>query len=81
MRIAVKSLSDMFLIIGARFFTWGSRKTPDTIRCSQCGTVAQFTEKTGMQFLTLFFIIPTIPLSGKKKMIECPNCKTRFQSE
>jgi hypothetical protein len=71
----------MFFIIGTKFFTWGGQKTSDMIRCTQCGTVAQFTEKTGMRFLTLFFIVPTIPLSGKKKMIECPNCKARFQTE
>jgi len=71
----------MFLVIGTKFITWGSEKTSDMIRCSQCGTVAQFTEKTGMNFITLFFLVPTIPISGKKKMIECPNCKARFQSE
>jgi DNA-directed RNA polymerase subunit RPC12/RpoP len=71
----------MFLVIGTKFITWGSDKTTETIRCSQCGTLAQFIEKTGMRFITLFFIIPTIPISGKKKMIECPNCKARFQTE
>ncbi len=71
----------MFFIIGTKFFTFGSGKTNETIRCSQCGALTQFTEKTGMRFITLFFIIPTIPISGKKKMIECPNCKARFQTE
>ncbi len=71
----------MFLVIGTKFITWGSEKTPETIRCSNCGTLAQFTEKTGMRFITLFFLVPTIPISGKRKMIECPNCKTRFQTE
>ncbi len=71
----------MFLIIGTKFFSWGSEKTNETIRCSQCGTLAQFKEKTGMRFITLFFVIPTIPISGKKKMIECPNCKARFEAE
>jgi hypothetical protein len=71
----------MFLIIGTKFFTWGTREMDDLTRCSQCGTVARFTEKTGMRFLTLFFLLPTIPLSGRKKMIECPNCKARFQTE
>lgn len=51
------------------------------IRCSQCGALAQFTEKTGMRFITLFFIIPTIPISGAKKIIQCPNCRARFQTE
>jgi DNA-directed RNA polymerase subunit RPC12/RpoP len=71
----------MFLVIGTKFITWGSQKTPETIRCSRCGTLAQFIEKTGMNFITLFFLVPTIPISGKKKMIECPNCKARFQTE
>lgn len=71
----------MFFIIGTKYFTWGSEKTTTPIRCSQCNIVSPFTEKTGMNFLTLFFIIPTIPLSGKTKLIECPNCKARFQTE
>ena len=71
----------MFLIIGTKFITWGSAKTAETIRCSNCGTLAQFTEKTGMNVITLFFLVPTIPISGKKKMIECPNYKARFQTE
>ena len=71
----------MFLIIGTKFFTWGSAKTPETISCSNCGVLTQFTEKMGMRFITLFFLIPTIPLSGKKKMIECPSCKARFHTE
>lgn len=71
----------MFLVIGTKFITWGSAKTPETIRCSQCGTLAQFVEKTGMNFITLFFVVPTIPISGKKRMIECSNCKARFQTE
>lgn len=71
----------MFFVIGTKFITWGSTKTVETIRCSQCGALTQFTEKTGMNFITLFFVVPTIPISGKKKMIECPNCKARFQTE
>lgn len=70
----------MFLIIGTKFLDWGSQKTPEMIRCSQCGAVAQFTEKTGMRFITLFFLLPVIPISGKKKMIECPNCKSKFET-
>jgi DNA-directed RNA polymerase subunit RPC12/RpoP len=71
----------MFLLIGTRFITWGSQKTAETIRCSKCGALAQFTKKTGMRFITLFFLVPTIPISGAKKLIECPNCKARFQTE
>lgn len=71
----------MFFIIGTKYFTWGAGKTAEMIRCSQCGALTQFVEKTGMRFITLFFIVPTIPISGTSKMIECPNCKARFQTE
>lgn len=71
----------MFLILGSKFVTFGSDKTPEMIRCSQCGALTQFTEKTGMNFITLFFLVPVIPISGKKRFIECPNCKARFQTE
>lgn len=71
----------MFLVIGTKYVTWGSQVTAETIRCSNCGTLAQFIEKTGMRFITLFFVVPTIPISGTTKMIECPNCKARFQTE
>lgn len=71
----------MFFIIGTKYITWGSEKTNETIRCSQCGALTQFKEKTGMRFITLFFLLPLIPISGKTKMIECPNCKARFQTE
>jgi hypothetical protein len=32
-----------------------------------------------MRFLTLFFFIPVIPISGKKLLVECPRCKTRYE--
>ena len=67
------------LIIGSRFFTWGSELTTQQHHCGQCGTVAQFIKKNGMRFITLFFIIPVLPISGVQHMMECPNCKTRYQ--
>lgn len=69
----------MFFIIGTKFFSWGSELTVQPMRCSQCNTVAPFTVKKGMRFLTLFFIVPTIPLSGVKTLVECPTCKAKFQ--
>ncbi|MEP6925190.1 MAG: zinc-ribbon domain-containing protein [Pyrinomonadaceae bacterium] len=50
------------------------------IRCGQCGTQTQFIEKSGMRFITLFFIVPVIPISGVSKLIQCPNCKARYQT-
>jgi uncharacterized Zn finger protein len=67
-----------FFIIGTHFFSWGSERTPQ-MHCGKCGTVSNFIIKKGMRFITLFFIIPIIPLSGVKQMVQCPACGTRFQ--
>lgn len=69
----------MFLIIGVKFFTWGSERTSQAMHCGNCGTVAPFIKKKGMRFITLFFIIPTIPISGMRDIVECPSCATRYQ--
>jgi hypothetical protein len=69
----------MFIIVGTRFLTWGSEKMAESMRCATCGTVAQFTRKKGMSFITLFFIIPVFPLSGIKHIAQCPNCKARYE--
>jgi hypothetical protein len=33
-----------------------------------------------MRFITLFFFVPVIPLSGVRSMLQCPACKTRYQT-
>jgi DNA-directed RNA polymerase subunit RPC12/RpoP len=66
-------------IVGTHFFNWGSQQTSQPMRCSKCGTVTNFIMKKGMRFITLFFIVPVIPISGIKELVQCPNCKTRFQ--
>ena len=68
------------IIIGMRFFAWGSERTPEQMRCAQCGTMAQFILKKGMQFITVFFIIPVIPISGIKHLAQCPNCGARYEA-
>jgi hypothetical protein len=35
--------------------------------------------KKGMRFVTIFFVIPIFPISGVNQLLECPNCKTRYQ--
>ncbi|HEY0004186.1 MAG TPA: zinc-ribbon domain-containing protein [Pyrinomonadaceae bacterium] len=68
-----------FFIIGTHFFSWGSQPLPQQMRCDHCGTVGNFTLKKGMRFITLFFIIPVIPISGLKELAQCPTCGTRYQ--
>ena len=67
------------IIIGMKFFVWGSQRMQEMMRCSQCGTTAQFFLKKGMRFITVFFVIPVIPISGISHMAECPNCKARYE--
>jgi hypothetical protein len=69
-----------FFIIGTHFFSWGSEVDPRQRRCGNCGTADSFKKKQGMLFITLFFIIPVIPISGVKNLLQCPNCGTKFQA-
>ena len=67
-------------IIGTRFFTWGSGPAGTSMRCPQCGVVGGFVGKKGMRFVTLFFVIPVLPISGVKQLLQCANCKARFDA-
>jgi len=69
-----------FFIIGTHFFSWGSQALYEQMRCGKCGTVGHFTMKKGMRFITLFFIIPVLPISGVKNLLQCPVCGTKFQA-
>ena len=66
------------LIVGINVFFWGSEQAAELMRCGKCGFAGQFILKKGMRFLTFFFILPTIPLSGLMHAAECPQCKTRY---
>ncbi len=67
-------------IIGTHFFVWGGERTAQQMHCGRCGTVAPFNLKKGMRFITFFFIIPLVPISGVKQIAECPNCRTRYEA-
>ena len=67
------------LIIGTHFFVWGSGLFDTLLRCGRCGTIAQFIRKQGMRFLTVFFVIPVLPVSGVKELAQCPTCGTKYQ--
>jgi Zn ribbon nucleic-acid-binding protein len=69
------------LIIGTKVFFWGSERAAELMRCGTCGFAGPFIRKTGMRFLTLFFIIPTIPLSGFMHVAQCPQCRTRYKAQ
>jgi ribosomal protein S27AE len=68
------------LIIGTHFFTWAAGYTTSSMHCGKCGLTAPFIAKKGLRFITLFFIIPVIPISGVKNLVQCPTCGTRYQA-
>lgn len=68
------------IIIGTKFFVWGSQLADHASQCSSCGAFVPFILKKGMNFITLFFIIPVIPISGMQNMVQCPRCGTRYQA-
>ncbi len=67
------------IIIGIKFFVWGSERTPQAVHCGQCGATTPFIIKKGMRFVTIFFVIPILPISGISHLMQCPNCATRYQ--
>jgi hypothetical protein len=67
-------------IIGTRLFTWGSETSGQQLRCPQCGVVGGFVAKKGMRFITLFFIVPVLPISGVKPVLQCSSCGARFDA-
>ena len=68
------------IIIGTRLFFWGSALVSQAMRCGKCGYAGPFTLKKGMRFITVFFVIPVIPISGVMHVAECQQCKTRYQA-
>lgn len=70
----------MFFIIGTHFFVWGSGQAAQQMRCGKCGTVAHFVLRKGMRFITIFFVIPVIPISGVRQIAQCPTCGTRYRA-
>jgi len=69
------------LIIGIRLFFWGSELTTQPMRCGKCGYAGPFSLKKGMRFITVFFVIPVIPISGVMRVSECQQCKTRYSQK
>ncbi|MCA1623084.1 MAG: zinc ribbon domain-containing protein [Acidobacteria bacterium] len=69
----------MIFIIGTKFNVSGSERTTEQHRCPQCGALTQFVKKTGRNYITLFFVLPIIPIGKARNLLECPNCKTRIQ--
>ena len=69
-----------FLLVGNRYRTTSEGTTPEVRTCPSCGARAQFDRKRRRQYLTLFFLLPVLPLGSAQEFVECPNCHTQFQA-
>lgn len=67
-----------FLVLGTRTFHWGADRTPDLQTCPNCGYSGQFIRKQAIRVLTLFFLIPVLPLGKIRHLRQCPSCNTRY---
>ncbi len=70
----------MIFIIGTKFRVSGAERTAEQHRCERCGALTQFIKKIGRNYITLFFVLPLIPIGKKQNMLECPNCQARYQA-
>ena len=71
----------MIFIIGTKYRFTGLEKTNEMMRCDNCGAMTQFIKKTGRNYITLFFVLPLFPIGRAQNVLECPNCKTRYQTD
>ena len=69
-----------FLVVGNRYRTKSEGTTAEAMTCPSCGASGRFERKSGRQFLTLFFVLPVLPLGGAQQFVECPNCHTQFRT-
>ncbi len=66
----------MILVFGTKTFRWGSERTAYLKTCPQCGYYGYFLRKKSIRALTLFFVIPILPLGGITTVDVCPQCNT-----
>jgi predicted RNA-binding Zn-ribbon protein involved in translation (DUF1610 family) len=68
----------MIILFGTRYLTWGDERTPTVWHCPNCEHDDRFIRKRGRRALTLFFLLPVIPLGRVERFTECPRCGARY---
>lgn len=69
-----------FLVAGNRYRTKREGETQETMQCPYCGHFGRFERRSGRQYLTLFLVLPVVPLGTRSEFVQCPKCRTRFES-
>jgi predicted RNA-binding Zn-ribbon protein involved in translation (DUF1610 family) len=67
-----------FIVAGNKFRSTSEGPTDHVVQCPNCGTSGRLERKTGRQYLTLFFVLPVLPIGPKRSFVECPNCGAQF---
>jgi len=68
----------MILVFGTRTFHWGRQLTAYVRTCPNCGFFGHFEQVKRLRAITLFFVVPLIPISGIRTVERCPQCHTEF---
>ena len=68
----------MLIIFGTRSIVRDEERTGGGLRqCPSCGQTTLFKTRSARTYIHIFWI-PLIPMGGGKPVIECSNCKARF---
>jgi hypothetical protein len=69
----------MIIFFGTRQVVRDDDRPGEGVRqCPRCGQYVVFRPRRARTFIHLFWI-PLIPIGGGQPLIECPNCRTRFE--
>lgn len=71
----------MFIVILSRLFTWGSLQSEQLFGCRKCGYEGPMVRKSGINVLTLYWVVPLFPLGRVRQFLQCPRCKARYDAE
>jgi predicted RNA-binding Zn-ribbon protein involved in translation (DUF1610 family) len=69
-----------FVVMGNKFRATSEGPTEHVVQCPNCGMTGRLERKTGRQYLTLFFVLPVLPIGPKQSFAECPNCGAQFRT-
>jgi DNA-directed RNA polymerase subunit RPC12/RpoP len=69
----------MIIFFGTRQVVRDDDRPGEGVRqCPRCGQYVVFKPRRARTYVHLFWI-PLIPIDGGQPLIECPNCRARFE--
>jgi predicted RNA-binding Zn-ribbon protein involved in translation (DUF1610 family) len=69
----------MIIFFGTRQVVRDDNRPDEGVRqCPRCGQFVVFRSRRARTFVHVFWI-PLIPIGAEQLLIECPNCRARFE--